>query len=109
MSMRRSAATSTFQPSGWIGSLSSSFLSSLYFIHLLVLWSRALGNDKKPTPFAEFCNKAKQNRACRKLDLASFLIKPFQRITKYPLLLRVPSSCSSFSAAAAFNTKNNRR
>ncbi len=32
---------------------------------------------------------------CGSLSLDSFLIKPFQRITKYPLLLRVIDSVSS--------------
>ncbi|ELR12867.1 RhoGEF domain containing protein [Acanthamoeba castellanii str. Neff] len=60
--------------------------------HISTEWlDRALGKDEKKgkaTPFAEFCDKARQLKACRKLDLAAFLIKPFQRITKYPLLLR---------------------
>lgn len=33
--------------------------------------------------------EAKKNKDCRQLDIASFLIKPFQRVTKYPLLFRV--------------------
>jgi hypothetical protein len=64
--------------------------------HISTEWlDRALGKDEKKgkaTPFAEFCDKARQLKACRKLDLAAFLIKPFQRITKYPLLLRVPTA-----------------
>lgn len=47
---------------------------------------------KKPaapqTPFGKFCAAARDRPECRRLDLADFLIKPFQRITKYPLLLK---------------------
>jgi hypothetical protein len=39
--------------------------------------------------FAQFCDEAKRHKDCRRLDIASFLIKPFQRVTKYPLLFRV--------------------
>jgi len=38
--------------------------------------------------FAQFLEEAKQDPRCRKLGLYGFLIKPVQRITKYPLLLR---------------------
>lgn len=38
--------------------------------------------------FAQFCDEAKRHKDCRRLDIASFLIKPFQRVTKYPLLFR---------------------
>ncbi|KAL6070891.1 Rho guanine nucleotide exchange factor 3, variant 2 [Balamuthia mandrillaris] len=38
--------------------------------------------------FARFCEEAKRDKRCRNMDLSSFLIKPFQRVTKYPLLLK---------------------
>lgn len=38
--------------------------------------------------FAAFLRASRQNPACRGLDLQSFLIKPVQRICKYPLLFR---------------------
>jgi len=54
----------------------------------------ALGNsgkkkrEKEATPFATFCSEVEASAECRHLDLSNFLIKPFQRITKYPLLFR---------------------
>ncbi|KAL6066987.1 RhoGEF domain containing protein [Balamuthia mandrillaris] len=44
--------------------------------------------NKEKTPFAVFCEQVQKHEDCRQLDIASFLIKPFQRITKYPLLIR---------------------
>ncbi|CAI2169930.1 13957_t:CDS:10 [Funneliformis geosporum] len=38
--------------------------------------------------FEEFLKKAQQNPQCGSLDLSSFLLKPMQRITRYPLLIR---------------------
>jgi len=38
--------------------------------------------------FAQFCEEARKNKECRQLDIASFLIKPFQRVTRYPLIFR---------------------
>ncbi|KAI9193369.1 uncharacterized protein BJ171DRAFT_528088 [Polychytrium aggregatum] len=39
-------------------------------------------------PLTQFVKTAQQNPACRSLDLHAFLLKPMQRITRYPLLLR---------------------
>ncbi|CAG8576933.1 3066_t:CDS:10, partial [Cetraspora pellucida] len=41
--------------------------------------------DKK---FADFLKKIQQDPQCGSLDLSSFLLKPLQRITRYPLLIR---------------------
>ncbi|GBC18369.1 uncharacterized protein OCT59_006422 [Rhizophagus irregularis] len=38
--------------------------------------------------FSEFLKKAQQDPQCGSLDLSSFLLKPMQRITRYPLLIR---------------------
>ncbi|GBC07924.1 hypothetical protein RclHR1_00780004 [Rhizophagus clarus] len=38
--------------------------------------------------FSEFLKKAQQDPKCGSLDLSSFLLKPMQRITRYPLLIR---------------------
>lgn len=39
--------------------------------------------------FKNFTDQCMANPACRGLTLFSFLIKPIQRICKYPLLLKV--------------------
>lgn len=36
-----------------------------------------------------FLQEASQNPECRGLDLQAWLIKPLQRLCKYPLLMRV--------------------
>jgi len=38
--------------------------------------------------FADFLKKAQLDPKCGSLDLSSFLLKPMQRITRYPLLIR---------------------
>ena len=38
--------------------------------------------------FVAFCKQASSHHECRNLDLNSLLIKPIQRICKYPLLLK---------------------
>ncbi|CAG8655621.1 13678_t:CDS:10, partial [Dentiscutata heterogama] len=38
--------------------------------------------------FADFLKKSQQDPKCGSLDLSSFLLKPLQRITRYPLLIR---------------------
>jgi hypothetical protein len=43
---------------------------------------------KSNSVFSKFYEKQKLNPSCRKLDLASFLIKPVQRMYKYPLFFR---------------------
>jgi len=57
---------------------------------------KAEGKNKKLKLFEEECFRKPE---CRLMDLQSFLLKPVQRICKYPLLIRVcfPSSSSSFS------------
>ncbi|KAF9585512.1 Intersectin 1 (SH3 domain protein) [Lunasporangiospora selenospora] len=49
-----------------------------------VLLSRRM---KESRLLAEFLEDAKKSPACRGLDLSSFLLQPFQRITRYPLLI----------------------
>eukprot|EP00004_Rigifila_ramosa_P027461 TRINITY_DN897_c0_g1_i1.p1 TRINITY_DN897_c0_g1~~TRINITY_DN897_c0_g1_i1.p1 ORF type:complete len:730 (-),score=163.95 TRINITY_DN897_c0_g1_i1:102-2246(-) len=49
----------------------------------------AIPRLKKQNPkFSKFLEKTKTMEECRGLDLFSFLIKPVQRICKYPLLLK---------------------
>ena len=38
--------------------------------------------------FDEFLMDQKKEKRCRKLELIDFLIKPMQRLCKYPLLLK---------------------
>lgn len=45
--------------------------------------------ERKNQSFKVFSDEAMLNPKCRGLTLFSFLIKPIQRICKYPLLLRV--------------------
>jgi len=76
-------------------SISQAFLSVLNF---LKMYSVYCGNQDlavqtlsalKENPKAEqFLFQCSRKPECRSLDLASFLIKPVQRICKYPLLLR---------------------
>ena len=42
--------------------------------------------------FAALAEEVKRLEECKKLDLAAYIIKPFQRICRYPLLLRVRAS-----------------
>lgn len=44
--------------------------------------------EKKNKPFAKFLDECAENPATRSLSFNAFLIKPIQRICKYPLLLR---------------------
>lgn len=55
-----------------------------------------VATNKKFVAFLEDCFT---NKSCRRLELKSFLIKPVQRICKYPLLLRtmVESAPRSYS------------
>jgi hypothetical protein len=39
--------------------------------------------------FAALAEEVKRLEECKKLDLAAYIIKPFQRICRYPLLLKV--------------------
>jgi len=43
---------------------------------------------KKNKLFKDFLKECKKKKECRSLDLPSFLIKPTQRLCKYPLLLQ---------------------
>jgi len=54
--------------------------------HLLQTLGQHTDSDK--SGFYQFCEEARSNPECRQLTISAFLIKPFQRITKYPLLLR---------------------
>lgn len=47
---------------------------------------------KEKDSFANFIKTCEQHPLCRKLRLESFLLKPIQRVMKYPLLLRVSST-----------------
>ena len=49
----------------------------------------ALDRLSKTAAFSEFLQECLLNPDTRALTLFSFLIKPIQRICKYPLLLRV--------------------
>ncbi|KAJ1511700.1 hypothetical protein HMI55_006497 [Coelomomyces lativittatus] len=44
--------------------------------------------QKPQTELSEFFNMAKKNPKSGSLDLASFLLKPIQRLTRYPLLIK---------------------
>lgn len=46
------------------------------------------------TGFAEFLEEAQEDPHCNKQDLQSFLIKPLQRLCKYPLLLKELKKCA---------------
>ncbi len=41
------------------------------------------------TQFSDTLKDALSDPRCRNLNLQAFLIKPLQRLTKYPLLIRV--------------------
>lgn len=43
---------------------------------------------EQSTEFKEFCKKCQAHPDTLNLPLSSFLIKPMQRITKYPLLIK---------------------
>ncbi|KJE93774.1 hypothetical protein, variant [Capsaspora owczarzaki ATCC 30864] len=48
-----------------------------------------LAHKRSNKQFAAFLEECQLNASCRKLALQSFLAAPFQRITRYPLLLRL--------------------
>eukprot|EP00004_Rigifila_ramosa_P012674 TRINITY_DN2762_c0_g1_i5.p1 TRINITY_DN2762_c0_g1~~TRINITY_DN2762_c0_g1_i5.p1 ORF type:complete len:348 (-),score=88.82 TRINITY_DN2762_c0_g1_i5:52-1095(-) len=48
----------------------------------------AVSKFKQDPQISSFLDTTKENPVCRGLDLLSFLIKPVQRLCKYPLLLR---------------------
>jgi hypothetical protein len=56
------------------------------------------------TAFESFLKKCFWAPQCRKLDFESFLIKPLQRLCKYPLLLKV--SLGSAYASRCCNSRN---
>lgn len=43
---------------------------------------------KNNAQFAAFIEEVRQKPECRKLDIEAYLIKPLQRICRYPLLLK---------------------
>lgn len=51
---------------------------------------------QKDSNLEAFFKECQRNPECRNLDVAPFLAKPFQRITKYPLLLRVTKIIQDF-------------
>eukprot|EP01103_Thecamoeba_quadrilineata_P017332 TRINITY_DN6099_c0_g1_i1.p1 TRINITY_DN6099_c0_g1~~TRINITY_DN6099_c0_g1_i1.p1 ORF type:complete len:713 (+),score=177.86 TRINITY_DN6099_c0_g1_i1:19-2157(+) len=50
--------------------------------------TRTLEECKKNVPFQNFLKTAEADPRCRRLSLFSFLIKPIQRICKYPLFMK---------------------
>ena len=59
------------------------FFASAYTKAIAVLESPKLSKE-----FVAFCNRSRQNPANKGLSLSDYLIKPIQRICKYPLLFR---------------------
>ena len=47
-------------------------------------------------PFRKFLEDCSRQPQCRNLDLPGFLIKPVQRICKYPLLIKVRRAYLAF-------------
>lgn len=47
-----------------------------------------LSRVRKNKQFSTYCREIQQYPASHQLDLESLLIKPLQRVTKYPLLLK---------------------
>ena len=65
---------------------------SAYFINYPAALM-TIEKKKEKESFANFVKACEQNPLCRKLKLQSLLIKPIQRVMKYPLLIRVRASC----------------
>ena len=59
----------------------------------------------KNSALDELLDNIKQEEQSEKLNLESFLIKPLQRVTKYPLLLKV-SSFFSLSLSLSLSLLN---
>ena len=51
--------------------------------------SAVIEKEMKKTTFRNFVQEAYKSPALHKLQLRDFMIKPIQRVCKYPLLLRV--------------------
>eukprot|EP01105_Mastigella_eilhardi_P023102 TRINITY_DN5788_c0_g1_i2.p1 TRINITY_DN5788_c0_g1~~TRINITY_DN5788_c0_g1_i2.p1 ORF type:complete len:548 (+),score=140.54 TRINITY_DN5788_c0_g1_i2:89-1732(+) len=71
------------------------FLKQLPFFRLYneycanqVKATKIIHKARQNPKFIEFLERLRQNSATRNLDIASFMVKPTQRLTKYPLLLK---------------------
>jgi len=67
---------------------------SPYFINYPAALQLIEKKKKEKESFAHFIKNCEQHPLCRKLKFESFLLKPIQRVMKYPLLIRV---CIPFS------------
>ncbi|KAL6055032.1 RhoGEF domain containing protein [Balamuthia mandrillaris] len=76
--------------------IGDTFLSVMHYFKMYTVYCsnqplalKTLAEMKQTNrPFVQFLQECIDNPACRGLDLFSYLIKPVQRICKYPLLLR---------------------